>query len=363
MWLAEETVPKINSADCGEDGGLGGLSFCPLENAVENAIPRFAGKILFVSDAHTLNRFAPFARGARAMSVVTETDALPLFTMPDSVSAVFAAGGEVTIRSARFFAEVRRIPCLLFPSNAALFGVYEQTGTVWLCGEKSRVNLKDGEVYFDLSLLQPSLAEGYAALLLSRLALVEEHALRVFSRGEKRDTYEKAYAAIEPVTGVTEKEIVTRNATLRQLERLGAPAGEGRTLARLHEAAGDTVPAWRAFCALAALYSAFFECGKPRSFVVPDYSMRANRAGTEYFHCIIPTCGEYAKRAVTLERMRGAFCTEMNSILRRKGTFVRTFRSLGGETPNVSSALLKTLPEHCPAGLSAVIRDFGLMEF
>lgn len=363
MQLAEVTLPKINPADCGVED-LGGLIFCPLGEAVERVLPRVAGKALFVSDARCMGSFAPYSRSMRAISVVFEADALPLFSMPDGVGAVFAAGGAETVKAARFFAKVRRIPCVLFPAEADLRGVTESAGELLLCGQRTRVALAEGEIYIDLSLTEPSLAEAFASLLLARLALIEEHALRLFTRADKPEAYETLFALSEPARKIEERELVRRNFALRRLEQSGAPVGEGETLARLHRAAGESYPVWRAFCSLAALYSAFFECGKPRKYFVPDYSARAEKARAGYWSVVVPSPEEYALRANALERMRRGFSAELGALLSRKEQFVQTFRSLAhAEPPELSFARLRSLPEYCPAGLSAYIRDFGLMEF
>lgn len=363
MRLAEVTLPKINPEENGSEN-LGGLFFCPLGEAVERTLPCFAGKTLFVSDARSIGGFAPYACSPRAISVVFEADALPLFSMPDGVGAVFAVGSAETLKAARFFAKVRRVPCVLFPTEGDLRGVTEESGEILLCGQKTRVSLAEGEVYIDLSLTAPSLAEAFASLLLSRLALIEEHALRVFTCADKPAVYEKAFALSEPAREFDGEELVRRNYGLRHLEREGAPVGEGQTLARLHKAAGESYPYWRAFCALSALYSAFFECGKPRRYFVPDYSERAESARAEYWSVSVPSAEEYSFRANMLERMRESFCAELKALLGRKEQFVQTFCSLAHtEPPRVELERLRYLPEYCPAGLSAYIRDFGLMEF
>ena len=142
------------------------------------------------------------------------------------------------------------------------------------------------------------------------------------------------------------------------------PAGEGETLVELHKAAGDSFPVWRAFCELLALYTAFFECGKPRRYYVPDYSARAQSAKARYWRVNIPSPQEYEYRAGMLERMRVPFSAELGALLKRREQFVRAFSALAGtQPPQVNFKRLKLLPEHCPNGLSALIRDFGLMEF
>lgn len=363
MQLAEVTLPKINPVDCGLEN-LGGLIFCPLGTAVEHILPRVAGKALLISDAHCMGAFAPYSRSVRAISVVFEADALPLFSMPDGVGAVLAVGGAETIRAARFFAKVRRIPCALFPAEADLRGAVERAGDVLLCGKNTRVELAESEIYVDLTLTAPTLAEAFASLLLTRLALIEEHALRLFTRADKPESYEKLFALSDPARRIEARELIRRNFALRCLEQAGAPVGEGETLARLYREAGESYPVWRAFCSLAALYSAFFECGKPRKYFVPDYSARAEKARAGYWSVVVPSPEEYALRANVLERMRRGFSAELRALLDRKEQFEQTFRSLAHtEPPELSFARLRSLPEYCPAGLSAYIRDFGLMEF
>lgn len=362
MRLAEVTLPKINPAECGREGNSGGLIFCPIEEGVERAQSRFGGKTLFVSDTHSFGCFTPFARNLRAISVVFEADVLPLFSMPDGVGSVFAAGGEEALKAARFFAKVRRVPCVLFPAEGSMRGVVEDTDEILLCGQRTRTTLAEGEVIVDLSLLGDSFAETFASLLLARLALIEEHALRIFSRAEKPAFFEKMFLLTEPDCR-NARELIERNYAIRKAVNAGVPAGEAETLVRLHKAAGDSFPVWRAFCELLALYTAFFECGKPRKFYVPDYSARAKSAKANYWRITVPSPEEYEYRAAMLERMRVPFSAELNTLLKRREQFVRAFSALAGiQPPQTDFRRLKSLPEHCPNGLSALIRDFGLME-
>ncbi len=364
MILAQTSLPKMTPAAGGNGEEAGGFFFCPCEEAVERVLPRFAGKILLVCDGRAMPRFAQFSRLARVVSAVAEEDALSLFGMPDGVGAVVAAGGEKTLRSARFFAQVRRIPCAIFPAEGSLCGAFEREGEIRLCGKTERGKLAEAEVYLDLQMLAPTAAESFAALLLSRLALVEERALRIFAGAEKSVHYDKAYSVLEPLSELTLREIVRRNAEMRLIEREGLPVGEGRILAGLHRAAGDAYPVWSAFCELAALYAAFFACGKPRRYFVPDYAKRAQRAGTPYWRTAVPSREEYAARALALERMRAPLGAETDAVLCRKSNWVRTFRALSdGASPEIGTETLRVLPEHAPFGLTAVIRDFGLMEF
>ncbi|MDE6676207.1 MAG: hypothetical protein K2K12_00650, partial [Clostridia bacterium] len=143
-----------------------------------------------------------------------------------------------------------------------------------------------------------------------------------------------------------------------------APAGVGQPLVKLHKAAGESYPVWRSYLELAALYGAFFECGRPRRHFVPDYCARAARAGTKYCDAEVPSPNEYAWRTEILEHMRGSFFTELQALEARKREFGDLFRTLTGkEPPALNLETLRVLPEHAPHGLSSYIRDFGLMEF
>lgn len=357
MRFAEYPLPKINSANSEES-----TQFIKAEEALGAQIQSCAGKALLASDSQSLVRFAPLGRGMRTLSVVAEGDALPLFSMPDGVGAVFASGGADTLRIARFFAEVRKIPCFLFPVSATLDGVWEPTGEITVGGGRARVPLAEAEVFYDEALLKSSFADGYASLLLSRLALFEERALRVLCGREKSETHETAYAelGILPQTGA---EIIRLNARMRRYECMGLPRGEGRTLAGLYRGRGDGLPEWRAFRSLSALYYAFFKCGKPRRYFVPDYFARAKRAGVREGSIVPPSGKEYAERAFALERSRTAFLSEIKRICERRPQDIRAVRLLSGKTPPEGEAsLLGLLPEHCGYGLTAVMRDFGLME-
>lgn len=363
MRLVEQSLPKKNSVKSGGRENSVGLFFCPLEEGVERAQPRFGGKTLFVSDANTMECFAPFARSLRAISVLFEADALPLFSMPDGVGSVFAAGGEETLKAARFFAGVRGVPCVLFPTGADLRGALESEGETTLCGETRRVALAEGEVCVDYSLVKPSLAEAFVSVLLARLALIEDHALRIFNGVEKSAHFERMFAlTASSLNDVSD--VVLRNYALRKMLSSGAPVGEGETLVKLHKAAGDSYPVWRSYVELSSLYGTFFECGKPRAYAVPDYSARSKRAGVKYCRAQVPSPEEYAWRVEILERMRSGFYAELLTLLERREEYETVFRFFTGEEPPAGNLKwLKILPEHAPHGLSAHIRDFGLMEF
>ena len=176
MRLADYSVPKINAEE-DETDGADGLCFCAAHIAIGEILPRCAGKVLLVSDGFALPAVAPFGGNVRTITVVAEEDALPFFSMPDGVGAVIAAGGERTLIAARFFAEVRRIPCYLFPVNCDLRGAFERFGGVRVGESITRMPLAEAEVFCDRALLGSSHAEGYGALLLARLARIETRAL------------------------------------------------------------------------------------------------------------------------------------------------------------------------------------------
>lgn len=354
MQLAECSVPKMRPEEGEIYGREDGLLFYSAEEGVKNALGRFGGKLLLVADEGEISVLG--CSSPRTVTLVFDGDALPLFSMPDAVSCVLAAGRAPLLRAARYFAEVRGISCVLFPADVSLDGAYETHGEISLGGERVRVPLKDGEVVCDEARMK-NLGRGYARLLLSALAGIERDALRAFGM--------QVMGAPAPDLGAENgRAVIEENARQRIAERAGAPCGEGVVLARLLAAAGEPVPEWRAFTQLSALYAAFFERGKPRRYFTPDYRLRAERAGTEYTLSGVPSAEEYALRAVTLERVRGGFAREALALLERKAEFFVRLSAWERSVPlRGDTALLKQLPEHAPGGLSSIIRDFGLMEW
>lgn len=356
MRLAEHSVPMINPEE--GNGYGGGLSFCPINNSVKEFASRTAGKLLVVSDGTSYYALAWAASLPRTISVVLDgEDALPLFTMPDGVGGVFAAGNANTLRTARLFAQVRRIPCTVAPTQSSMDGVFEERGMV-CAGERLEFPLATAEVVCDLALLKPTLAEGYARLLLGRLALFEARALALFVGGNAPDG-ERFRLLQCSDHELSAEEIVRTNAFLRRHE--GAYTGEGIVLA---EHCGGEHAAFRAFWALSALYAAFFKRGRPRKYVVPDYAKRAERAGVPLLAAEPPTAEEFARRAFIFERRRGDLLRELELILRGRSANLRRYNSYA-QTPCTANGrrdMLYTLPELAPNGLSAIIRDFGLME-
>lgn len=341
MQLAACAVPKKTMENDTEDG-----LFCSLREKVEELMAVTAGKVLFVSDETSFPALAFAARLPRAVSVVTEGDALPLFAMPET-AAVVAAGHAGVMRAARLFARVRKNRCLLFPTDPSFGGAYGE-GEVKLGSDTFCYPLAEGEVYWDETLLS-DYAEGYARLLLCRLALFEQAALARFNGGERPP--EEAFGVLMDLGETSPREILLKNAALR---RLSASEGEGRILA-------ERVGNFSSFEALTKLYVAFFRCGAPQKYVVPAYEARAKAAGIPFRSVNIPTEEVYTHRALVLGGRRGEFLRELGLITQKNATYRRVYRSLGGTVKEADVKELKYLPERSN-GLSAVIRDFGLME-
>ncbi len=311
-----------------------------------------AGKLLLVSDGSGSAALAPASILPRTVFAVLEGDALPLFAMPDA-GAVIAAGGQTVLACARYFAELMGVPCLLLPTDARFRDVYGSAGEVTLDGEAHLVPLKRGDVVWDTELLKPSLPHAYARLVLIGLGLFERRALARLGEGVYGEAEEGAYAALQTLT-VDENTVIQTSAALSQMEADGLKMGEGETLAAQ---TGDEFSAYRT---LLALYEAFFRYGTPQRLPV-DYRGRAARAGVPYASLKIPTFERLQRRAELLGQWRLLCLQELMAEKRQLPVHERNLRALGGR---ISNNLLwpNTLPERCPNGLCAVIRDFGLME-
>ncbi len=300
----------------------------------------YASKLALVSDKTHFSLFAGFALSPRAISLVLEGDALPLFSLPEGVCCILAAGGRETLLAARCFAELRRIPCAVYPTDALLSGAAEQTAFVPFGEELAARPLAPADICLDESLL--SLGEGWAALQLARLSHFESRALSAFGMGEVRPETELPERTFRPVF----------SALCALPEEV--KAGEGFVLASLLQKDGVPSPNALAYFQLLSLYAAFFLKGKPRKAYIPDYALRLQRAGSP-LTSYVPTPEEYAARALTLERIRGPFASEAQRLLGELQP--RPAPASGG------TSRLKYLPEYAPCGLSAVLRDFGLMEW
>ncbi len=373
MKLAEHSVRKMTPAaqNGTPDGEECGLIFCRIEEGlarVREEVP--IGTLFLVADEEGFSFFSPYAGAPRMFNMVTDgADALPLFSAPDGVTCICAAGGTNLLRCARYFAEINRIPCYLFPAFASCDGAEEESGEVCVGSTKSEFPLAPARVMCDISAVK-GVSAAYARILISRLALFEQRVLRAFCGAETGDLYERAYvAALSVNEESTLKELISANAALRRLEGRGMYAGEGIALARMLEKDGADNPEWQAYMQLSALYAAFFKRGEPRRYFVPDYALRALRAGegeSGYLRAKIPTPNEYAFRAIALEKMRALFLHELEALLGKREAQARKFRLLnGGGTERMENVLyrLRYLPEYEPKGFCAVIRDFGLMEW
>lgn len=353
-----ELLPKINPRE--EEGGL---KFCSTEEGVkEMTASRPAGKSLFVTDGSALKAFRNCLPPRAICLVLDSDDCLPLFLTSDDFSFVAAAGKMNTVVSVRFFAELRKIPCSVFPVSAALDGAFDRFGEVRLEGKTARVPLKSAKVCCDKQLMQATAGQAYMRLLLSRLALIEAKAMRKFGMERGREeAEERAYQTLLPLRAemLDLERVALLNAEIRRCERDGMYAGEGVRLAETIGTEGEE----KAFFLLSALYSVFFEKGKPR-LSVPDYEERARNANVPYAAQIIPTVQEFAHRAALFERVRADAVRELNAFLRGETHYVNNFFELTGRAPFKARQLfsLKILPERA-AGLCTVIRDFGLMEW
>lgn len=382
MRLAEISVPKKNpkeenygrgdeqkiNPEIGEnharkveadEGMRNELCFMSAEDGVKEAVSIAAGKVLLVSEGNC-SLFADAVCSPRTIAIVFDGDCLPFFSMPDGVSCVLASGGDELFRAARYFAEVRGIPCTLFPTDGALEGVFESHGEVLLGETRVTVPLRGVKIICDCERLKPSLASAYGRIMLSRLAEIEAKALSFFHQEQEN------VSSAELPTELSAEEIIRANARQRLKEREGAYTGEGVVLCELLRERGEKFPEWRAFSQLSALYAAFFEKGKPRRYSTPDYRERAKRAGTVYSFSSVPSAEEYVIRAMTLERIRAPFARACTALSDEKEKLIRAASKLAGEMLPMRAgdlSALKILPEHAVSGLTAIIRDFGLMEW
>ena len=352
MQLISASVPKRN-APPGVANGQSELFFSGVKECISAQFSRIAGgKLALVSDPERVWAFREVALSPRAISLVLEGDALPLFSLPEGVACILAAGGREVLAAARSFAEVRRIPCVLFPAEASLRGASEECAPLCIGGDRALHRLAPASVCCDRALLAPTLGEAYASLLLARLSSFEGRALAAFGMGEPRPEVPAFEADFECV--------------LRAVFSLPAALfeGEGFTLSALLQKDGEKTPHWRAYVQLSALYAAFFEKGRPRRTFVPDYARRALHAGAPL--CArVPSPDEYALRALTLERIRGSFQKEAASLLSAREQEAERVLSLSAAPVSLrggNTFRLQYLPEFVPRGLSALIRDFGLLE-
>ena len=216
----DSSVPKIKPAGGGAYGG-GGLSFCSVEEGASRFLRGRAGKVLALAEDSAFSAMLPAVRLPRAVSVLWEGDALPLFAMPE-VSGVLAAGGKEVLQAARFFAAVRGVPCALFPAGAALDGAFSPRGEVSVNANRIRVPLSPAEVFCDCAFLRGSLSEGYARLMLSRLALFEARAVGLLCRRPFGGAgYEEAFSLSGMAGELPPEEIVRRNASVFPHTRAG----------------------------------------------------------------------------------------------------------------------------------------------
>lgn len=320
------------------------LQWMPAKDAVSAFFRRTAGKVLVVTDGFLLPVLTAASLSPRAIFLLYDGDALPLF-FPEGVGAVVGAGGEGVLRAARRFALLSSVPCLALPSHATLKGALERSGRVKTGETEAEVPLADCLVACDTADMVPSFSAAYGRILLHSLALFERRALAGF--GEE-DVGGFAFSQ-EPLDAMS---LVAANAVLTLG---GGDFGEGNVLA----AGCGELAAYRA---LMRLYGAFFRHGRLLRYAAVDYRKRAKEAGVDYGSLHIPDFEELLKRERLLGRMRPVRLAELDYLRRAESGHFAAIRALKGEIPAALPVpALSTLPERA-GGLSAVIRDFGFME-
>ncbi len=359
MRFAERSVPKKKDA-FEEYGGNGEPLFCSLFEGTKEILRRFpVGKIILLCDEEGYAALADFARFPRVMTVVQRfAEVLPPFALSDSPVCIVATGGEGLLRAARYCAGVMKAACVLFPRDAAFYGVYEARGEVLVDGRAAIAELVQAEVWVDVEYIT-GFARAYARNLLARLALFEGRALCLL-RGDKGDFEGLSLALGGEEEG--KEEVLARSISRAKCERFGA-YGEGVVLANAY--GEEEFSEWQAYVRLTALYGAFLKGGVPRRYALPDYRARCIRAGVGqegYLAVRIPTVEEYSERAMRLEKFRGQLLNEISPFLRKRKGHLRTFLLLGGKNFMREDGRWRELAEHAPTGLSALIRDFGLLE-
>ncbi len=364
MRLADKSVPKKNSAQYGAEGRGGDVGepfFLSVREGTELALDRFSmGKILLLCDETGYLLAQTFVQNRRVIAMVwSGQEVLGLFALPESVVCVFGVGGREVMRVARYFAEVRKVACLLFPREASLYGVYELQGQIRVNGAACTYPLASAEVYFDRAYLN-GYATAYARNLLARLALFEGRALRLL-RGAEEDYGELAAATY--LSWTEDEESILRASMARAWAERRRERGEGVVLSRLITSPESE---WHAYRLLLALYAAFVKKGFARRYSLPHYRARAIRAGlgTEgYVSASIPSVEEYSSRALALERTRKVLVAELAPLLQAMKGNVKSFSLLGGREGTLELSSVQCLPEFAPMGLSAIVRDFGLLEW
>ncbi len=343
MRLAESSVPMKKSQTLGQrDGGYGEPFFC---DGCERALALLSyfpsGKIALVCDEAGYELFAPFAQRERVISLLFHGEGLSLFSLPDGVVAVIAAGDGALLRAARYFCAVQKIACYLCPREVCFCGVFERAGEVNLGGSISVQPLKEGEVWCDLSYLK-GYARALSRNLLARIALFEQRALQWLTGGEGIN--QALFSILQNGCGEGKEAVLAISYARARVDT----AGEGLALANL---LGGEFPEWRAAEALIAVYGAFFASAPPL-YLAPRYVS------------LTPlTLAQKKKiRTAFLEGER-LLLREFTLVKREKERCERAFLLLGGRKERGESfSAVKELPARVPNGLCAVIKHFGLLE-
>lgn len=334
------------------------------------------GNFLVLTDEESAAVFEPLLKRLhkKLFAVWREgDDLLPLFSEPDKITCAVGVGGGIP--AARYFAAVRSLPCAAVCPSFAPCGAGGGEICVTVAGEKTRFpvplpnliafcepadgrGLEEGRAFLSLCAVQT-----FAFSACRRLGVGEEEK---GGEGEKGKSGEKGeelfplFRAAADCRGTEGETLFSALLTAEYCLSRGS-GGEAFALARLVKkyarlSRADTfLSCARAFAGLCALFfgSGFLRFGKA------DYNARRKEAERLFPEegipaPEVPTQVRLLSLAAAFEENRAALFAEISAL-------VKTLPPCPEEKIRKAGGILRFLPELYGGGISALMRDFGLL--
>lgn len=296
----------------------------------------------------------------RRLAVVTgeEEDLLPLFLEPDKITCAVGVGGGIS--AARYFAAVRSLPCVAVCPSPAPYGAGGKEICVCVGGEKVRLRVALPDLLCRCGGESDGDTSGARAFLaLCRVAAFSCDACRRLYGEEKPSGLYPQFRAAADCQGESRETLFCAVAAAEYCLSEGFPGGEAFALARLYPAKTERDAEADAACAaaLAKVYALFFGSGFYRGGKV-DYRARREEAERRFpeeaTDVRIPSAESLAARAAAFAENRAALSSEIDAL-------VRVLPSCAEDAVRRAGKIIRFLPELCGCGISALMRDFGLL--
>lgn len=334
-------------------------------------------KILFVTDDVEKVSFLSFLPSDTLSCVWTKpADVRYFFAFPENINLVVIFGGEELIESARYFASIRGIKCVVICTSADCKGIFSETVKVNIFDEVSRFPAEIPELLFfdEKNIAKEGIKSAYVDLAVHSAVLVEKKFSRLVL--EKRIDDELYDLALDNYLNLTD---IT--ASFNPIRSLFEQCFRSEYLRRKGFYDTESCYLWdnlnerekfAAFDKITELFTLFFRYGRKRKSAAPDYIERFRNAASiegksEFYiseRCFIPSWTELGNYDEAMYRNRVDLLSFSEDLKRRKQNILDAYCRFGGTACEAYvSPVLIYLPELSGKyGIMSLMRDFGLLE-